>query len=253
MNDRTVLHPFNYEGVRLLPGRMLDQVENARTIYAAIPNDDILQGFRRNAGQPAPGNGMRGWCKDTSGVIFGQLLSGMVRMGRGLGDDALIEKAVLLMEGWARTLPPDGDSGMRFYEFEKLVCGLVDLYQFGGVDAALPLLENATVAAAEHFDRTRARATSHVFQGGADRGTREWYTLPGEPVSRLSADRPRAVPAIRRRVALSRLLGPLRRDLGAERGHPAARLQPRQLVQQRRHGLRRNRRRALPAHLHQRI
>ena len=178
MNDRTVLHPFNCDCVRLLPGRMLDQVENARTIYAAIPNDDILKGFRRNAGQPAPGNGMRGWCKDTSGVIFGQLLSGMVRMGRGLGDAALIEKAVLLMEGWARTLPRDGGSGMRFYEFEKLVCGLVDLYQFGGVDAALPLLENVTVAAAKHFDRARARATSHVFQGGADRGTREWYTLP---------------------------------------------------------------------------
>jgi len=102
----------------------------------------------------------------------------MVRMGRGLGDDTLIEKAMLLMDGWARTLPSDGDSGMRCYEFEKLVCGLVDLYQFGRVDSALPLLENATVAAAKSFDRTRARATNYLFQGGADRGTREWYTLP---------------------------------------------------------------------------
>src|SRR5215469_18024027 len=138
MNDRTVLHPFNYDGVRLLPGRMLDQVENARAVYSSIPNDDILKGFRRNAGQSAPGRGMRGWCKDTSGVIFGQLLSGMVRMGRGLGDSSLIEKAVRLMDGWAQTLSSDGDSGMRCYEFEKLVCGLVDLYEFGGVDGALP-------------------------------------------------------------------------------------------------------------------
>lgn len=178
MKDRAVLHPFNYNGVRLLPGRMLDQVEKTREVYASIPNDDILKGFRRNAGQPAPGDGMRGWCKDTSGVIFGQLLSGMARMGRGLGDQTLIEKAVALMEGWAKTLPPDGDSGMRCYEFEKLVCGLVDLYEFGGVDAALPLLHNATTAADKHFDRTRARATNFMFQGGADRGTREWYTLP---------------------------------------------------------------------------
>src|SRR5215475_265637 len=110
MNDRTVLHPFNYEGVRLLPGRMLDQVESARIVYAAIPNDDILKGFRRNAGRLAPGDGMRGWCKDTSGVIFGQLLSGMVRMGRALSDSSLIEKAGQLMDGWARTLPLDGDS-----------------------------------------------------------------------------------------------------------------------------------------------
>jgi uncharacterized protein len=175
---KTILHPFNYDGVRLLPGRMLDQAENARAMYGAMLNDDILKGFRRNAGLPAPGNGMRGWCKDTSGVIFGQLLSGMVRMGRGLGDGALIEKAVLLMEGWAKTLPADGDSGMRAYEFEKLVCGLVDLYQYGGVDAALPLLERATDAAVRSFDRTRALATNYLFQGGADRGTREWYTLP---------------------------------------------------------------------------
>jgi branched-chain amino acid transport system permease protein len=34
--------------------RMLDQVESARVVYAAIPNDHILKGFRRNAGQFAP-------------------------------------------------------------------------------------------------------------------------------------------------------------------------------------------------------
>ena len=58
MTAKTLLHPFNYDGVRLLPGRMLDQVENARAIYGAIPNDDILHGFRRNAAArlspPAP-------------------------------------------------------------------------------------------------------------------------------------------------------------------------------------------------------
>src|SRR5215472_6821558 len=114
MNDsfaargKTILRPFDYDGVHLLPGRMLDQVENARATYGAMSNDDILKGFRRNAGLPAPGDGMRGWCKDTSGVIFGQLLSGMARMGCGLGDGALIEKAVMLMEGWAKTLPADG-------------------------------------------------------------------------------------------------------------------------------------------------
>ena len=95
MNVKTVLHPFNYDGVRLLPGRMLDQVENARAMYGAIPNDDILHGFRRSAGLPAPGKGMRGWRKETSGVIFGQLLSGMVRMGKATGDGALVEKAAL--------------------------------------------------------------------------------------------------------------------------------------------------------------
>ncbi len=199
MNAKTVLHPFNYDGVRLLPGRMLDQVENARAMYGAIPNDDILHGFRRKAGLPAPGKGMRGWCKETSGVIFGQLLSGMVRMGKATGDGALIEKAALLMEGWAKTLPPDGDSGMRCYEFDKLVCGLVDLYEFGGVQGALRLLERATLAAVKQFDRTRMRADNFFFQGSADRGTRRWRRhcrktlyraclLTGNPLYRGFAD-----------------------------------------------------------------
>jgi DUF1680 family protein len=176
--NRKILLPFNYDGVRLLPGRMLAQVNNARAVYGAIPNDDILKGFRRAAGFPAPGRGMRGWCRESSAVIFGQLLSGMVRMGRATGDGALIEKAALLMEGWAKTLPPDGDAGMGTYEYEKLVCGLVDLHEFAGVDAAVPLLERATIATARRFDRTRALATNFLFQGGGSKATREWYTLP---------------------------------------------------------------------------
>ncbi len=40
------------------------------------------------------------------------------------------------------------------------------------------LLERATLPAMKQFDRTRMRADNFCFQGGADRGTREWYTLP---------------------------------------------------------------------------
>ncbi len=158
---------------------MLDQVENARAIYGAIPNDDILQGFRRNAGLPAPGNGMRGWCKDTSGVIFGQLLSGMVRMGRGLGDGALIEKAVLLMEGWAKTLP----AGRRF-RHALLRVRKARLRPGRSVSVRRRRCGAAAAGARDRRGRrntstARARApTNHRFQGGADRGTREWYTLP---------------------------------------------------------------------------
>ena len=174
---KTVLEPFKYAGVRLLPGRMLTQVDGARAIYGAIPNDDILKGFRREADLPSPGNDMGGWCSKTSAVIFGQLLSGMARMGCATGDGTLIEKGVQLMEGWAQTLPSDGDSRMRSYAYEKLVCGLVDLYEFGGVDEALPLLDRATTAAARRFSRTRRLADNLLFQGG-EYDDREWYTLP---------------------------------------------------------------------------
>src|SRR5215468_4780711 len=99
----TTLRTFDYRDVRLLPGMFLDQVEQARSLYGSLSDDDVLKGFREQAGQPAPGIGMKGWCKATSAVIFGQLLSGMVRLGRAMGDTALIGKAVALFDGWSAT------------------------------------------------------------------------------------------------------------------------------------------------------
>src|SRR6516164_9063164 len=89
---KTVLKAFEYQDVRLLPGMFLTQIEQARELYSSISNDDILKGFRREAGRLAPGDGMKGWCKSTSAVIFGQLISGMVRLGRATADGTLVEK-----------------------------------------------------------------------------------------------------------------------------------------------------------------
>jgi len=172
------LQPFDYDGVRLLPSRFKDQVERAREVYGAIPNDDILKGFRRNAGLPAPGNDMRGWCAQTSSVIFGQLLSGMARMSRATGDPSLREKAGALLEGWTQTLGPDGDVRMRPYDWEKLVCGLVDLHLYADLPSALPLLARTTEWAARTFDRSRRSAENFDFQGIGPGKTSEWYTLP---------------------------------------------------------------------------
>ena len=106
LRGKTVLKAFEYQGVRLLPGMLLTQVEQTRQLYSSISNDDILKGFRHEAGRLAPGDGMKGWCKSTSAVIFGQLISGMMRLGRATVDSALIEKANTLFEGWLEAAPP---------------------------------------------------------------------------------------------------------------------------------------------------
>ena len=175
---RMILETFDHEGVRLLPSRFLDQVEGARRVYAAVPDDDILKGFRRAAGLPAPGTDMRGWCTQTSAVIFGQLMSGMARLGRATGDAQLIDKAIRLFEGWRATLAPDGNARMRLYDWDKLVCGLVDLDRYAGVTDALPALELTTAWAARTFDRARRPADGHDFWGAGPGDTSEWYTLP---------------------------------------------------------------------------
>jgi uncharacterized protein len=195
---RIVLEPFDYDGVRLLPGRLRDQVARARDVYHGIPNDDILKGFRRQAGLPAPGNDLRGWCAKTSAVIFGQLLSGLARMGRATGDRALHEKAGALFEAWRQTVGPGGDARMRLYDWEKLAGGLVDLAQYGGHPGTLPVLEETTAWAARTFERSRRGADDYDFWGAGPGGTSEWYTLPenlyraflltGEPAFREFAD-----------------------------------------------------------------
>jgi DUF1680 family protein len=173
------LEPFEYEGVRLLPSRFKDQVERAREVYGAIPNDNLLKGFRHNAGLPAPGEAMRGWCRDTSSVIFGQLLSGMARMSRATGDRALREKALTLLEGWTETLDRmDGDVRMRPYDWEKLACGLVDLHLYADTPSALALLARTVDWASRTFDRSRRSGDNFDFQGVGPGRTSEWYTLP---------------------------------------------------------------------------
>ena len=113
---------------------------------------------------------MRGWCAKTSAVIFGQLLSGMARLSRATGDDALRDKAIALFEGWRETIGPDGDARMWPYAWEKLVCGLVDLHRYAGYDDALPVLEATTAWASRTFDRTRRLADEYDFWGaGPDR------------------------------------------------------------------------------------
>jgi DUF1680 family protein len=174
----TALTTFEYDGVRLLPGRLYDQVQRARDVYFSVANDDILKGFRLAAGLPAPGPGMRGWCAGTSSVIFGQLLSGMARMSRAIGDEALCDKALALFDGWRQTIGADGDARMRLYDWEKLVCGLVDLHRYAGCGDALPLLDRTMSWAARTFDRSRRPAHNFYFQGDGPNQTIEWYTLP---------------------------------------------------------------------------
>src|SRR4051812_43237347 len=109
---KAVIETFDYDGVTLLPGRMQTQVVRALEVYSSIPNDSILKGFRRESGLPHPGEDLRGWSKINTAKIFGQLLSGMARMGRATGDRSLWDKAEALLAGWHETLPPDGNFRM---------------------------------------------------------------------------------------------------------------------------------------------
>jgi DUF1680 family protein len=176
------LEPFNYDGVRLLDGMLRKQYMAARDYYFDLHNDDILKGFRRRAGLPTPGNDMGAWGSEDTGMVFGQWLSGMARMYKATGDVAMRDKAVYLMREWAKTIEPDGTSyyptlakELRFshYGWDKLVYGLVDLYEYCGEEEALPPLERITDWAINNLDRSRKSPSGANISGFPP----EWYTL----------------------------------------------------------------------------
>lgn len=163
-------------GVVLTDSRLAARLAGAAEVYGGMSTDDVLKGFRERAGLPAPGAGLGGWSRETSEPTFGQWVSGLARLSRVLGDQALAAKAVDYVEGYAATLPASGRTGMGIYGWEKLVCGLVDLAAFGGYAPALELLSR--IVRAEDFDETRRVPTGSDFAGAGPAFTPEWYTLP---------------------------------------------------------------------------
>ncbi len=180
--SRILLEPFDYSGVRLLDGRLKSQYDAMRDYFFAIPDDDILKGFRSRAGLSAPGEDLGGWYSgeprrtwwsrgDTFNT-FGQWLSAMARMSKATGDAEMRLKAIHLMTEWARTIEPDGyffysrAPWQPHYIYDKTVCGLVDMGLYLGRKDALSHLEKITDWAMSDLDRARKPDTNT-----------EWYTL----------------------------------------------------------------------------
>ena len=170
---KLAIEAFNYEGVRLLPSRWLKQYEAARDFWLALPEDDILHGYRQAAGLAAPGKPLGGWCARNSDTVFGQWLSGLSRLAKATGDAAIRDKAVRLFTEWAKTIGPDGNCRMRHYPFDKLVCGLVDLHLYADCQPAGPMLDLALDWAAKTLSRENQPATIKDPSGNPH----EWYTL----------------------------------------------------------------------------
>jgi len=166
------IQPFNYENVQLLDGRLKDQFEQVKEFYLALRDNDILKGFRQRVGESAPGEEIGGAYSERP-LSFGQWLSGFARMYKVTGDTAIRDKAVYLMEEWAKTISEDGSfyyssKGVpSHYIYEKTLGGLVDMIEYAGSENAVEFLGRITDWAERELDRSRP------FAGPAG----EWYTL----------------------------------------------------------------------------
>jgi hypothetical protein len=172
---RRVLEPFDYRGVTLDDGPLKRQFDEVRDFYLRIPNDDLLKGFRKRAGRPAPGVDLGGWYTGDVFHIFGQILSGLARMSAATGDPACADKADALLKGWAECVAPDGfffyskSPNAPHYVYDKMVGGLVDMAAYRHSKVALACLSRITDWAIKNLGRERRYAN-------LSNGT-EWYTL----------------------------------------------------------------------------
>lgn len=195
---KPILRPLDYKGVVLKKGKFQSQFEEAVEYFLAVPNEDILYGFRKRAGIPTEGNELGGWYGNDQSYnlyewdeifnTFGQWLSFFGRSYSITGDQRLIEKARYLLKEWGKTIEKDGyffyswDCNAYNYSYEKIESGLVDLYVYGGLQEAIEYLKTITVWAEKNLPRFRnpAKAPRELFTGGENsiKGIdNEWYTL----------------------------------------------------------------------------
>ncbi|MGH7951715.1 MAG: beta-L-arabinofuranosidase domain-containing protein [Limisphaerales bacterium] len=168
-----ILQAFTYRDVTLTGGPMEAQAKFARNFYLAIPDDNLLNGFRKRAGLPAPGKPMGGWYDPNNfagGCAFGQYVSALARDYANTGDLRFKKKAARLVHGFHETIAPNGfffisqkiSTNWPCYTYDKNCAGMRDAYLLTGNKEALVVLKTMTDWAFKNLPRRKD----------------EWYTLP---------------------------------------------------------------------------
>ncbi|WP_187774970.1 beta-L-arabinofuranosidase domain-containing protein [Pedobacter sp. BS3] len=172
--NKLLLAPFEYNEVKLLDSPLKHQFDEVVAYYLAIPDNDLLKGFRQRAGLPTYGaRDLGGWYTNDIFHVFGQFLSGMSRLYAVSGNQALKNKVNFLVEEWAKTIDANGyffyssKPNAPHYVYEKMVGGLVDAYVFAGDKNALKQLSIITDWAVKNLNRDRIYGQTQS----------EWYTL----------------------------------------------------------------------------
>jgi DUF1680 family protein len=149
--DRIPLREFSYSQVKLTEGPLAAMYRRMQAHFLAIDEDRLLKVYRRRVGMPAPGRDMGGWY-DADGFVpghlIGQFISGLSRIHANTGDPAAAAKARRLVEGYAATFERDGNpfasskatDTWACYILDKYEIGLLDAFNFGGVEPARTLL-----------------------------------------------------------------------------------------------------------------
>jgi uncharacterized protein len=166
------LNGFEYENVELLDSPFLKQRDYTIALYLNHPsNNDILHGVRKLSGIKTEAHGMPGW-----GPCVGQYFGAYAKLYRATCDRRIYDKCIDLFDGWtecADICEKVLDQGT--YMYEKLIGGLLDMYEYMDVKRTRVYVWRLTEHAKAKFDTNIPR---DGLQDHRMKGQIEWYTLP---------------------------------------------------------------------------
>ena len=166
-----LLEEFGYGDVQLAPGLPQEQFEHTQHVLLRMDIDSLLKPYRLRAGLPAPGPGMGGWydlVSDTvraqnkdpygghgfaPGHAFGQWISALARGYAASGNPAARIKVERILAAYEPAISGRFYANFPYpaYNYDKIVCGLIDAHSYCRVESALPLLHRTTDVAEPHL------------------------------------------------------------------------------------------------------
>jgi len=198
---RVLLSEFGYGDVDLAPGLAQTQFEQTQSVLLGLNDDSLLKPWRLRAGLPAPGPDLGGWYdevplqKTPSGGhgfapahSFGQWISALCRGYAVNGDARTRAKVQTLLDLYSPAISGKFYVNFRFpgYDYDKVVCALIDAHSFANIPQSWSLLHRTTDAAMPHLpptaldrDEPQKRWRASVGDNTSDDYTwDEYYTMP---------------------------------------------------------------------------
>lgn len=194
-----LLEEFGYGDVQLAPGLPHEQFEHTQRVMLRMDIDSLLKPYRLRAGLPAPGPGMGGWydlVSDTEraqnkdpygghgfapGHAFGQWISALARGYAASGNPDARVKVAKILAAYEPAISGRFYANFPYpaYNYDKMVCGLIDAHSYCGLESALPLLHRTTDAAEPHLPpRALDRGDPQkLWRQSIGESTSGWYLM----------------------------------------------------------------------------
>ena len=166
-----LLEEFGYGEVQLAPGLAQSQFEHTQGVMLRMNVDSLLKPYRLRAGLAGPGPEMGGWYDLVSDAVrarnkdpygghgfapghaFGQWISALARGYAASGSPTARVKVEQLLAAYEPAISGRFYANFPFpaYNYDKIVCGLIDAHSYCGLKSAFPLLDRTTDAAEPHL------------------------------------------------------------------------------------------------------